>query len=65
MDDQLKLLTKRAVSDLLDVHEQTVMRLVREGRFPAPLRTGAVGSAVRWRARDVADWIDQRAGAAA
>lgn len=65
MDDSLKLLTKRAVSDLLDLHEQTVMRLVREGKFPPPLRTGAVGSAVRWRAKDIAEWIDQRAGAAA
>lgn len=60
-----KLLSKQHVAEILDVHEQTVMRLVREGRFPPPLRTGAVGSAVRWRAKDVANWIDQRAGAAA
>jgi predicted DNA-binding transcriptional regulator AlpA len=55
-----KLLSKRAVADILCVHEATVMRLVRAGRFPGPLRTGNVGSAVRWRAQDVAGWINGR-----
>lgn len=55
-----KLLSKRAVSDILGVHEATVMRLVREGKFPRPLRTGNVGSTVRWRQADVQSWIDAR-----
>lgn len=55
-----QLLTKRAVSQILGVHEQTVMRLVREDKFPQPLRTGNIGSAVRWRALDVERWIDAR-----
>lgn len=56
-----KLLSKRAVADILDVHPQTIMRLVREGKFPSPLRTGDIGSAVRWRSSDVTGWIEQRA----
>jgi prophage regulatory protein len=60
MAESLKLLTKRGVSEIVGVHEQTIMRLVREGKFPQPLRTGNVGSAVRWRAQDVAAWINLR-----
>lgn len=59
-----RLLSKRAVADILGVHEQTIMRLVRESKFPKPLRTGEKGSAVRWRTNDVADWINHRAGTA-
>jgi excisionase family DNA binding protein len=55
-----KLLTKRAVSDIIGVHEATVMRLVRQGKFPQPLRTGGIGSSVRFRAKDVQDWIEGR-----
>lgn len=55
-----KLLSKRAVADILSVHPQTIMRLVREDKFPKPLRTGDIGSSVRWRAADVAAWINQR-----
>lgn len=57
---ELKLLSKRAVSDIIGVHEATIMRLVREGKFPPPLRTGNIGSAVRWRQADVQAWIDAR-----
>lgn len=56
-----QLLSKSAVANILGVHPQTVMRLVREGRFPQPLRTGDIGSAVRWRAKEVSEWINQRA----
>jgi predicted DNA-binding transcriptional regulator AlpA len=55
-----KLLSKPVVAEILCVHPQTIMRLAREGKFPQPLRTGDIGSAVRWRAADVAAWIDQR-----
>lgn len=56
-----KLLSKRAVADVLGVHPQTVMRLVRQRKFPAPIRTGEIGSAVRWRAEDLNAWIARRA----
>lgn len=57
-----KLLSKQAVADILGVHPQTVMRLVRRGTFPPPLRTGDIGSAVRWRTQDINNWIEHRAG---
>ncbi|WP_084398648.1 helix-turn-helix transcriptional regulator [Henriciella aquimarina] len=56
-----QLLSKRTVSQIVGVHEQTLMRYVREGRFPKPLRTGDIGSAVRWREQDINDWIEERA----
>ncbi len=56
------LLTKRRVAEIIGVHEQTIMRLARDGNFPMPLRTGAVGSAVRWRTKDIEAWINTRAG---
>jgi predicted DNA-binding transcriptional regulator AlpA len=56
-----KLLSKRVVADILGVHPQTIMRLARQGKFPQPLRTGDIGSAVRWRESDVIAWIELRA----
>jgi predicted DNA-binding transcriptional regulator AlpA len=58
-----KLLSKGAVAEILGLHPSSVMRLVRTGSFPQPLRTGNVGSAVRFRVRDVDDWINVRTGA--
>ncbi|HEY5208174.1 MAG TPA: helix-turn-helix domain-containing protein [Stellaceae bacterium] len=58
-----KLLSKGAVAEILGLHPTSVMRLCREGRFPAPLRTGDLGSAVRFRSTDVSEWINRRAGA--
>jgi len=50
------LLDIRAVAQLLDVHTRTVRRMADAGRMPRPLK---VGRLVRWRAGDVADWIDR------
>jgi predicted DNA-binding transcriptional regulator AlpA len=60
-----QLVTKREVSAATRYHAQTIMRLVREGRFPNPIKVHGAKSAVRWRARDIAAWIDERVGAAA
>ncbi len=57
-----KLLSKGAVAEILGLHPSSVMRLVRAGSFPKPLRTGDIGSAVRFRVSDVTDWIERRAG---
>ena len=58
---QPKLLSKSAVAEFLGLHPGSVMRLVRQGKFPPPLRTGNIGSAVRWREQDIATWIEERA----
>ena len=38
----------------LGLSRSTIFRMVKSGRFPAPLRVGA--RAVRWREADVAAW---------
>jgi excisionase family DNA binding protein len=60
-----KLISKRGVAESLGVHPQTVMRLVRENKFPKPLHFHGARSTVRFRASDVEAWIEQRANAAA
>ena len=54
------LLTKRDVREITKYHEQHIMKLVRGKKFPEPIRLN--GYAVRWRASDVAAWIDQHVG---
>jgi len=51
-----RLLTVKAVANLLGVSVRLVWRLVAGGRFPQPIRLGA--RTVRWRARDIAEHIE-------
>ena len=54
------LLTKAAAAAILGYHPQTLMRLVREHKFPKPLKASGAKSAVRFRASDISTWIEQR-----
>jgi predicted DNA-binding transcriptional regulator AlpA len=58
-----QLLTKQKTAEILGMHENSVMRLVKSVGFPNPIKTGGRGSAVRFRERDVAEWINARASA--
>ena len=58
-----KLLTKKSVAQIINVHPQTLMRLVREGSFPEPIRIAGKGSALRWREQDIKEWIAVRKNA--
>lgn len=51
------LLDKRTVAARIGVHPETVMRLVREGRFPAPVRFAA-NARPRWPSAIIDAWID-------
>ncbi len=53
-----KLLTADEVAGWLHLHRGTLYSMVRDRRFPAPLRVGA--RAVRWRESDVLRWLDAR-----
>jgi excisionase family DNA binding protein len=53
-----RLLTAREVGDLLGVHPETVLRWVRRGDLPA---THLPGGAVRFRADELDEWLDERA----
>jgi prophage regulatory protein len=49
------LLTVHTVAALTGFTVATIRERAREGRFPAPIRLGS--RTVRWRARDVRDWL--------
>lgn len=40
---------------LIGLHDVTVWRLVKLGKFPAPVH---IGRAVAWRRADVANWLE-------
>ena len=52
---EAELLTTKAAAALLSIGERTLWRYSNAGRAPAPIR---VGSAVRYRRRDLFAWID-------
>ena len=54
------LLTVREVAAVVSVSERMIRGMVASGRFPRPLR---IGRSVRWRASDVATWVDRLTGA--
>lgn len=50
------LLSKKAVSAAVSLSQVHLMRMVRSGEFPEPLRIGQVR--ICWRASTVQEWID-------
>jgi excisionase family DNA binding protein len=50
-----RLVTASEVAERLGVHVRTVHRLKSVGKLPAPIR---FAGSVRWRLRDLLDWID-------
>ena len=53
-----KLLRRRDVEELTGLSRASIYRLISEGGFPRPVRVSATG--VRWRASDIAAWIESR-----
>ena len=58
-----RLLSKKTVAARLSVHPGTVDRLVRENRFPKPIKFSARG-ACRWPEHVVVAWEEDRLAAA-
>ncbi|MBN9557922.1 MAG: helix-turn-helix domain-containing protein [Alphaproteobacteria bacterium] len=58
------LLSKQRVAEILGLHPGSLMRLVKQGRFPKPIRIGVTRGPVRWRPSDVDAWINGQAKAA-
>ena len=55
------LMTKREVGEALSCHPETVMRWVRDGSFPAPIKPGGTdGGQCRWSTKDIEDWLTER-----
>lgn len=55
-----RLLTARAVADMLDVSTETVLRWTRRGELPA---IKLPGGAIRYREDDLEEWLRLRATA--
>lgn len=55
--DPSALLTAATVAALTGFAAITIRQWSRKGRFPDPV---LIGRAVRWRARDVHRWMDER-----
>ena len=53
-----KLLRIADVLEMTSISRSTLWRLVKAGRFPAPLKVGGPnGRAVRWLREDIEEWI--------
>ena len=58
-----KLLSKKQVAQIIQMHPESVMRLSREGKFPPFIKIGSgTGAAVRFVDSDIEEWIKQRRG---
>lgn len=58
------LLSKQATAESLGVHPEHLMRMVRQGRFPKPIRLGnSFRHAVRFAKDEVEEWIAEKLAA--
>ena len=53
-----RLMRRREVEQVLGISRSSIYRLMQEGEFPRPVRIGP--AAVRWRASDIAAWLESR-----
>ena len=55
---EIKLLRIADVLEMTSMSKSTLLRLVKTGQFPAPLKVGGPnGRAVRWLREDIEVWI--------
>ena len=55
---EIKLLRIDEVLETTSMSRSTLLRLVKTGQFPAPLKVGGPnGRAVRWLREDIEEWI--------
>jgi prophage regulatory protein len=58
-----QLMKRRHVEEMTGFSRTTIYRLMSEGTFPRPLRTGE--NSVRWRMSDLQKWMDALADTSA
>lgn len=49
-----KLLTAKAVGEMLSLSKRQIFRLNSCGKIPAPIR---IGGAVRWSEQEISNWL--------
>jgi len=55
------LVTKKQAAERIGLHPEHLMRMVRDGRFPKPVRFGPTDRhAVRFLKSEIDDWIAAR-----
>lgn len=54
VQEDLVLLSVSDLAQVLGTSTRTIWRLLEQGKLPAPAR---LGTRLRWRTRDVQDWI--------
>ena len=58
------LLTKKQAAKKIGMHPESLMRLARAGRVPAPIRTGdSHRHSVRFIEEELDAWVEQRMAA--
>ena len=58
MTEHNRLLRRQEVEALTALSCSSLYRKMREGTFPEPIRVGS--RAVRWRERELVDWLASR-----
>ena len=58
MNGEDRLLRRTEVEVRTGLSRTSIYRLMREGRFPEPLKIGS--KAVRWPESEIADWLTAR-----
>lgn len=58
MTMQDRLLRRRQVEEITGMSRSSIYKMMLEGDFPRPVRVGPM--AVRWRASDIAAWMESR-----
>ena len=51
----MRILRKPAVSDKVGLRQVHIMRLVKDGKFPEPIRLGP--ASIGWLASEIDEWI--------
>ncbi|RBP83045.1 AlpA family phage regulatory protein [Marinomonas rhizomae] len=50
------IVDRREVERLTSLRKTTIYRLIREGKFPKPVRISSMR--VAWRMKDIEEWIE-------
>ena len=53
-----RLLRRKEVGQMVSLSRASIYRLMDSGDFPHPIRVGP--RAVRWRLRDIEEWMSER-----
>ena len=62
----VNLVSKQEAAELVGFHPESLMRLVRERRFPQPIKFGnARNCRVRFDVADIEAWVEERKAASA